>query len=131
MALFKTFHVHRLMLYGLLSAADLFLTWQLLTHGDRQAVETNPLANLWIATFGLTGLIVFKMMAVTAVVGSAVLIARHRPVLSGRILHFACLATAAVVLYSCVLAWAVIPTVNQTVRKTPIIGKIAYDWVYR
>jgi hypothetical protein len=96
-------HPLKLALFALLSVADLFMTWQLVQAGDGNVYESNPIANAWLASFGWTGLAMFKGLAMVMVAGAALYVSLYRPKTGGRILTFACSATAMVVLYSCYL----------------------------
>jgi hypothetical protein len=98
-----TFHPGKLALFALLSVADLFMTWQLVQASDGKVYESNPVANAWLASFGWTGLTIFKGLAILLVAGTAVYVSWHRPRTGGRLLIFACGATAFVVVYSCYL----------------------------
>jgi hypothetical protein len=82
----------------------LYLTWQLVEAGGGQVYEVNPLAAVWLQSFGWVGLMVFKGLTTLLVALSALYVARHRPRTGGRPLLFACSATALVVAYSCSLA---------------------------
>src|SRR5215831_6550499 len=95
-------HPVRLLLFGLLSLADLFLTLRLLAHSGA-VYESNPLARWWLARHGWLGLACFKAATVLVVVGLAGAITRRRPRAGGRVLGFACAALALVVCYSSVL----------------------------
>jgi hypothetical protein len=91
-------------LFILLSAADLVLTWWLLCRSGGQAYEANPIAAWWLARHGAVGLACFKAAAVLLVLVLAGLIARYRPRTAGCILTLACVSLTAVVLYSAALS---------------------------
>jgi hypothetical protein len=96
-------HPRRLLLFTLLSAADLLLTVALLQSGGRY-YESNPIAAWCLDLFDLAGLALFKCGAVAVVVGLATAVARSRPRTGGWILTVSCTAVAGVVGYSCLLA---------------------------
>jgi hypothetical protein len=88
-----------LVLLGL-GLADLFLTWKLMHVGDGQVLESNPVANWWLTTYGWGGMTVFKLAMLLVGGGLAGGIAYWRPRTSERLLFFVCGAQSAVVLYS-------------------------------
>jgi hypothetical protein len=98
-------HPAKLVLFALLSVADLFMTWQLVQATDGKVYESNPVANAWLTSFGWAGLTVFKALAMLLVALTAAYVSIYRPRAGGGILTFACTATAFVVLYSCYLAF--------------------------
>ena len=93
-------HPFRLVLFTILSLADLCLTYALIQDGDGQVYESNPIAAAWLSSYGWSGLILFKLLiiAIVAVVASFVSVSRPRA--GGRILTFACIVVAVVVTYS-------------------------------
>jgi hypothetical protein len=101
-------HLRKLLLFVCLSLADLGLTWHLLSHGDGQVYEGNPLARWWLAQYGWQGLTLFKVALAVLVVGLTLVIARRRPRAAGRVLVLSCGILLAVVLYSGLLAVAVV-----------------------
>jgi hypothetical protein len=98
-------HLHpaKLILFALLSVADLFMTWQLVQASGGKVYESNPVANAWLVSFGWTGLTVFKALSMVMVAAAAIYVSLYRPRIGGGILIFACAATAYVVGYSCYL----------------------------
>jgi hypothetical protein len=94
----------KLAVFALLSVADWYLTWQLVVAGDGQIYEVNPLANVWLRSFGWVGLTIFKGLDMVFVAVLALYVARHRPRAGARLLLFACSANALVVAYSSCLA---------------------------
>ena len=102
-------HPGKLTIFALLSVADLFMTWQLVQASDGKVYESNPVANAWLTSFGWAGLTVFKVLAMLLVALSAVYVSMYRPRTGGRILIFACAATAFVVGYSCYLSFGAEP----------------------
>jgi hypothetical protein len=100
----KTFHPGKLALYGTLSFADFYLTYRLLQQGGGHVYEGNPIANAWLAAYGWSGLLVFKLMAVVLVATAAMFISVTRPQTAGRLLAFACLTVSVVVVYSTYLS---------------------------
>jgi hypothetical protein len=99
-------HFRKLVVFNLLSGADLWLTWRLMRQGGGLIYECNPVASASLACFGWTGLVVFKATMVAFIGVVAVFISLSRPKTSGRILLFGCLVTACVVTYSCYLSHA-------------------------
>jgi hypothetical protein len=102
----KMVHPGKLLLFVLLSMADLFLTWLLVTGTGGQVYESNPVANYWLASYGWLGLGVFKAGMVSVVSTLVLVISRYRPRTGERVLLFACSTLTVVVLYSCFLAWS-------------------------
>jgi hypothetical protein len=100
-------HSRKLILFLCLSLADLVLTWHLLSHGDGQVYEGNPLARWWLAHSGWQGLTLFKVALALLVGGLTLVIAQKRPRAAGRVLVLGCSVLLAVVLYSGLLAVAV------------------------
>jgi hypothetical protein len=100
-------HLRKLILFLCLSVADLCLTWHLLSHGEGQVYEGNPLARWWLVHYGWEGLTLFKLTLAGFVVGVTLLIARQRPRTAGKVLAVSCGILAVVVLYSGVLAGTV------------------------
>jgi len=103
MARTKTFSWNRLLLFAGLSLADLLLTWALISHGNGEVYESNPIAGAVLAKFHWLGLAAFKFLAFAVVVCLTAIIARQRPAVSARVLTFACSALGGVTLYSCSL----------------------------
>jgi hypothetical protein len=93
-----------LILFGLLSLADLVLTCWLLGQPSGQFYEANPVARWWLR-FGPAGLAGYKATMVLLVAGLSTLIARQRPRAAGGVLAFGCSSTAAVVVYSVLLSF--------------------------
>src|SRR5437763_7027857 len=86
-------------LFVFLSVSDYVLTWLLVRrHGG--ADEVNPLAAWWLSQLGWLGLAAFKAAAVLGVIALAAVISRRRQDLGRRVLAFACVTAAFVVLYS-------------------------------
>jgi hypothetical protein len=94
------FPKRKLLLFALLSVADLALTRRLLGAEDSAAYESNPVAAWWLARFGWVGLTGFKAATVLTAAGLVAVICRRRPRAGHRVLAFACAAVAAVVAYS-------------------------------
>jgi hypothetical protein len=100
-------HCLKVALFVLLSLGDLFLTWSLLRHGTGSVYESNPIANLWLESYGWWGLAAFKLSLTLLVASVAFIAYRHRPVLARRFANFACLTLTLVVGYSGFLLWQV------------------------
>jgi hypothetical protein len=105
MASSHPWHVRKLIFFLLLSLADWFLTWELIRRSDGEVYEGNPLAGLWLASYGWTGLAVFKILAVILVLTSCLWISYHRRRAGGWLLIFACAVTGSVVSYSMILRY--------------------------
>ncbi len=90
------------LLYVLLSAADLFVTYYLLQqeieHG--QFVESNPVARYFLDGWGIRGMIYFKFGMVAVVCVLTQLIARWRPRTARLVLIFAIVVVTYVLVYS-------------------------------
>jgi hypothetical protein len=96
----------RLALFAALSAADLLLTWHLLTNTGGAVYESNPVAQGFLDRFGWAGLAAFKAAVVAVCLGACVVVSRHRPRVARSVLTFGCAVLAVVVLYSGgVAAW--------------------------
>jgi len=100
------FHPIRLVLYAVLSAADLALTYALIQRGDGDVYESNPIAEAWLSSYGWTGLALYKLVIVLIVASVAAFVSLSRPRTGGHILTFACLAVASVVSYSVHLSFS-------------------------
>jgi hypothetical protein len=98
-------HPRKLLLFVLLSLADLALTCWVLDRPGGQGYEANPVARWWLSRHGWAGLACFKALAVALVLGLAQLIARSRPASAGRVLGLGCSFSALVVAYSAALGW--------------------------
>ena len=96
----STLPLGRLALFLVLSYVDLFLSVNLIEASQGRVVEGNPIARAWLLKYGPVGLIIFKVGIMTLVGGVGVIISLHRPETGKRILTFACLVVALVVLYS-------------------------------
>ncbi|MDZ4687972.1 MAG: DUF5658 family protein [Planctomycetaceae bacterium] len=92
---------HEFTLFILVSAFDLFMTYLLLYHGGFR--ESNPLAQFFIARWGVKGMVYYKFGMVAVICTIAYIVGQHRPVVARRLLQFATLVVAAVVAYSVVL----------------------------
>jgi Domain of unknown function (DUF5658) len=96
-----------IMLFALVSALDLLLTFLLLTgesgSGRTGFNESNPLARYFLYSWGFRGLAWFKFALVAFVVGICQIIALKRVDLGRRVLKFASLIVGGVVVYSVVL----------------------------
>lgn len=93
----------QLALFAALTAADLFLTWRLLTQGLSSVYESNPLAAWCLGRFGWPGLALFKFSTALLTGGSAVAISARRPRAGCGVLLFGSAVLSGVVLYSSVL----------------------------
>ncbi len=113
MASVSSLHPGKLVLFTSLSAADLCITGSLLQQDGSSFYEGNPIANAWLNAYGWVGLIVFKAMAISIVIGASALISLSRPKVGGLVLLFACSVVAGVVLYSCSLSRLAEPTATR------------------
>jgi hypothetical protein len=98
-------HRRKLLLFVVLSAIDLFLTWRLLDRPGTPVYEINPFARWSWEHIGWFGLIGFKTAVVGVAASAALIIARRRPRTASRVLTFGCLAAALVVGYSLFVDW--------------------------
>jgi hypothetical protein len=81
-----------------LSAADLLVTYALLTRGP-SFYESNPVAQWFFARWNIAGMTGFKFGAMGLVIVIGEVVERHRPGWGRALLAASCLATAAVVWY--------------------------------
>lgn len=88
-------------LFGLLSAADIVLTYVLIGHFGH--VEGNPVARYFVEGWGLKGMIWFKLGLVSIILGACHFVRPHRPGTSRAIIRLGVLTATAVVTYSIVL----------------------------
>ena len=95
--------VTQLGLFTALTAADLLLTWRLLTVGLTSVYEGNPLAAWFLVRFGWAGLVLFKLGTALLTGGSAVAISSRRPRAGCGVLAFGSAILSGVVLYSSAL----------------------------
>lgn len=90
--------------FVLASGLDFIMTSLLLRYdnGDDQIWfdESNPLARYFLYSWGINGLIAFKIAAVAFVVTICQIIAHRRIDVARRLLQFAALAASLVVIYS-------------------------------
>ncbi len=94
------FPTRKLLAFAALGATDFALTWYLFRAGGGAVREANVVAAWWLARYGWLGLAGFKAATMALAAGSGVLVFLRRPATGHRVLGFACLALAAVVLYS-------------------------------
>jgi hypothetical protein len=87
--------------FVLTSALDIFMTWILLYTGRFR--ESNPLADYFIAHWGVKGMVYFKMGMTAFVCVLAQIIALKKPAYAEFVLKLGALVIAAVVIYSFVL----------------------------
>jgi hypothetical protein len=89
-----------LVLFCVLSLADLVLTWMLVRYGGGRIYEGNPIAHAFLANCGWTGLATFKVTTLMYVGGVSVFMSRQRLGIALLLLIFACAAVGSVVAYS-------------------------------
>jgi hypothetical protein len=94
---------HDFAVFILASAIDLFVTYVLLRHGGFR--ESNPVANYFIASWGVKGMVYYKFGMVAVICTIAYIVGQHRPLTARRLLQFATLVVAVVVAYSVALLW--------------------------
>ena len=82
----------------LANALDVFMTHRLLHMGGFR--ESNPLADYFLAHWGIRGMVYFKFVLVAFVAVIAQIVYAHRPRTARWLLNGASLLTACVVLYS-------------------------------
>ncbi len=85
-------------LFGVLSAADIVLTYVLI--GYHGHAEGNPIAAWFVEGWGLKGMIWFKAGMITVILGACHFVLPHRPVAARSIMRLGVLAAFAVVAYS-------------------------------
>ena len=100
----SSLHPGKLLLFASLSAADLCITGSLLQHGGGTFYEGNPIADAWLHHYGWVGLVIYKAIAMSIVIGACAFISLSHPRAGGLVLVFACTMVAAVVVYSCSLS---------------------------
>src|SRR5262245_21900766 len=93
----------QLVLFTALTAADLWLTWRLLTHGSAAVYESNPLAAWFLGHHGWAGLTVFKVGTALLTSASALVVSYRRPRAGCGVLAVGSAILAGVVAYSSVL----------------------------
>ena len=91
--------------FALASAMDVALTFLSLRYSAAgrtsiNIVESNPIARWVIREWGLTGMVVFKLLLVTVVVAIAEVAGRSHPRIGRLLLIAGTMVTAAVVVYS-------------------------------
>jgi hypothetical protein len=96
-------HPGKQLLFALLSAADLVLTWWLLDHSGGLADEANPIARWWLLHYGWLGLACFKAALVLLVLLLTAVISPSRSRAAGRLLALGCAALGIVVAWSSTL----------------------------
>lgn len=98
----KFHHEPETLLYVVLSAADLLITYFLLhqDHDNLRFVESNPVARFFLDRWGISGMIYFKFSMVAFVCLVTQIIARWRPVTARLVLWFAIVVMIYVVVYS-------------------------------
>src|SRR5262245_25437042 len=81
-----------ILLFTLVSAMDLLITWQLLTQQSSNAalafVESNPIAEYFLYGWGFSGLVFFKFSLVALVAIVCQVIARRKINVARRLLRF-------------------------------------------
>jgi hypothetical protein len=108
-------HPRKLSLFLVLSAADLCLTWYLLSNSGGTVGEANPLADWLLSRGGWAGLAVFKTVTVLLVVGASLGIERRRPAAGGFVLGLAC------GVLSLVVGWSVALSVSVATRSDGLL----------
>jgi hypothetical protein len=89
-----------LIIFCMLSLADLSLTGALLHYGNGKVYEANPIAAMLHGKYGFSGLAAFKITTLTYVGGVSVIASRYRLQVGLFLLTFACLAVGLTVVYS-------------------------------
>ena len=94
--------------FVLISVLDIVMTYLCLRYSaeDRTILligESNPVARYFLYGWGVKGMVYFKLFMVAVVAILAQIIARERPETARKLLSFATLIVACVVLYSFVL----------------------------
>jgi hypothetical protein len=94
----------RLILFMVLSVADLILTWRLLLFSHGLVYESNPIARYFLSQYGWPGILGFKCVDVLIVACLTLIISSVQPAAARRVLSMACVVVASVAIYSCFLA---------------------------
>lgn len=92
---------HETAVFLLVSVFDVLMTWFMLRSG--RFYEANPVARYFINHWGARGMVYFKFSVVAFVCVLTQVIAARRPVTAERILKFATIVVACVVVYSLIL----------------------------
>lgn len=90
-----------IVLYGVVSALDLFMTCFLLSYGN--FYETNPLADWMFQTSGVLGLVLYKFSIISIAIAVLLTLASENIKVAKKIISFAIVITALVVVYSAYL----------------------------
>lgn len=95
-------------LFIAVSAMDTFMTYRILLYNAAKQTtavlgESNPFADFFIDHWGVRGMVYFKVTLVAVVAVIAQIIARERIETARKLLNFATLIVAVVVIYSLVL----------------------------
>ena len=96
----KSATVIGLLVFSILSVADLSLTWVLIEYSGGRVRESNPVAHAWLEAFGWHGLVWFKAITMLVVAMVVLVLIRYRPRMGLVLVTFASLAVGAVVAYS-------------------------------
>lgn len=88
------------LVYLIVNALDVLMTYLLLTHDTFEFIEANPLARYCLYSWGAKGLIWFKVTLVALVMLNCQLIASRRPEIARRVLYLAIAIVSGVVIYS-------------------------------
>lgn len=88
------------LLFVLVSAMDVFMTYILLSQEGGGFVESNPVARYFIAGWGTKGMVYFKFGMVAFICVLSQIIARRRPRVARWLLIGATIVSAVVVAYS-------------------------------
>jgi hypothetical protein len=94
---------HETALFVLVSALDVLMTYILLSQRGFQFYESNPLARWFVDGWGLKGMVAYKFSLVAVVCLITQIIAAKRLNVARRLLQFAIVAAALVVIYSLTL----------------------------
>jgi hypothetical protein len=99
---------HETVVFILVSALDVFLTYLLLSHSEAglttvRFVESNAVARFFLHGWGPRGMVYFKFVMVAVVTVIAQVIARRRIETARRLLNVATLIVGGVVIYSVML----------------------------
>ena len=88
------------LVYFIVNALDVLMTYLLLTHDQMEFVEANPLARYFLYSWGPKGMVWFKVALVVLVTLIVQVIARKRPDTAQRVLYVAITIVSGVVIYS-------------------------------
>ena len=88
------------LIFCVVSALDVLMTIRLLNRSDVQFMESNPIANFFLETWGMAGMVYFKLTMTTVAGVISQIVARKNPRVAKYFLGAATIVIVGVVLYS-------------------------------